>query len=228
MGFGILFIGYFLVLNFPYCEFTDAVAAALIMYALYKLAYINRSFRLSYYASAVFVLLGVFELSVAAIDMFSPIADGSMLILLPAIIRHLVLAFLSFLMLMGMREVAKEVGLTSLSVGCKISAYATVAVYGLNILLESVSLAALVDARILAVSYVFSVTMTLVITAVNLVRIYSCYIRICMPGDEDVSEKKSRLGFVNSLRRHEEEKQREYAEYKLEQFKKKQAKGKKK
>lgn len=228
MGFGILFIGYFLVLNFPYCEFTDAVAAALIMYALYKLSYINRSFKLSYYASAAFVLLGIFELSVAAIDMFSPIADGSMLILLPALIRHLTLAFLSFLMLMGMREVASEVGLTSLSKECNISAYASVAVYGFNIILESASLAEIVGARILAISYVFSVIMTLVITAVNLVRIYSCYMRICMPGDEDVSEKKSRLGFVNSFRRHEEEKQREYAEYKLEQFRKKQAKRKKK
>jgi hypothetical protein len=48
-----------------------------------------------------------------------------------------------------------------------------------------------------------------------------------MPGDEDVGERKSRFEFVNSFRRHEEEKQREYQEYKLEQIKKKQAKRKK-
>ena len=45
--------------------------------------------------------------------------------------------------------------------------------------------------------------------------------RICMPEDKEMEEKESKFGFVNSFRRHEEEKQREYAEYRLEKMKKK-------
>ncbi len=228
MGFGILFIGYFFILNFPYCEFTDAFAAALMMYALYKLSHINRGFRLALYSSFAFVALGVFELTLAVWDMLAPIGSDSLLLLLPALIRHLLIAFTSFLMLNGMREVADEVGLSAISKKCERRAYATVVIYALNIFLESASLAKFIDARILAVSYVMCVAATLVITALNLAAIYSCYMRICMPGDEDAGEKRSRFEFINSFRRHEEEKQREYQEYRLEQLRKKQAKGKNK
>ena len=228
MGFGILFIGYFFILNFPYCEFTDAFAAALIMYALYKLAYLNRPFKLALYSSFAFAALGVFELAVAMWDMLAPIADGSLLVLIPTLLRHLFIGFTSFLMLIGMREVASEVGLSELSKKCTWRAYATIAIYAASIFLESASLAEFIDSRVLAVSYVLCVVAALVITVLDLSAIYSCYMRICMPGEEDVGEKKSRFEFVNSFRRHEEEKQREYREYRLEQLKKKQAKGKNK
>ena len=227
MGFGILFIGYFFILNFPYCEFTDAFAAALIMYALYKLASVNRPFRLALYSSFAFAAFGVFELALAMWDMISSIASDSLLMFLPTLIRHLLVGFMSFLMLIGMQEVASEVGLSALSTRCKALAYSTVAIYAVNILFESASLAKFIDSRVLAVCYVCCVMATLIITALNLSAIYSCYMRICMPGDEDVGERKSRFEFVNSFRRHEEEKQREYQEYKLEQLKKKQAKRKK-
>ena len=50
--------------------------------------------------------------------------------------------------------------------------------------------------------------------------------RICMPEDEDMPEKESKFKLVNAFRRHEEEKRREYAEYKLDKLKKKQQKDK--
>jgi hypothetical protein len=63
---------------------------------------------------------------------------------------------------------------------------------------------------------------------ISLIVIYNCYMRICMPEDEDMPEKESRFKFVNAFRRHEEEKRKEYADYKLEKFKKKQQKQKEK
>ena len=47
-----------------------------------------------------------------------------------------------------------------------------------------------------------------------------------MPEDENMPEKESKFKFVNAFRRHEEEKRKEYADYKLEKFKKKQEKQK--
>ena len=54
--------------------------------------------------------------------------------------------------------------------------------------------------------------------------------KICMPEDvdNDVPDKPSRFEFVNKHREHTLQKQREYAEYKLEKFKKKNSKKKKK
>ena len=66
------------------------------------------------------------------------------------------------------------------------------------------------------------------VVCINLVTIYSAYMRICMPDDvdNDAVDKPSRFGFVNKYREHTAEKQREYAEYKLEKLKKKNSKKK--
>ena len=67
-----------------------------------------------------------------------------------------------------------------------------------------------------------SIIATLALIGVNLSVVFSAYYRICMPEDQGVEfkEKKSKFGFVNAFRAHEEEKQREYAEYKLDKMKK--------
>ena len=232
MGFGVLFIGYFLVLNFPYCEFTDAFAAALMMYALYKLSRINNGFKLAFLASGAFALLGAAELVIAGVEMISPIANGSTLIVLPAMLRHAVLGALTFLMLSGMSEVANEVGLAPLSKKCRIYSFVTVGIYLVNLVLECAQLANFVDARILVTGYASAILLTLAVIAMTLGAIYTCYMRICMPDDVDMKEKESKFEFVNAFRRHEEEKQREYQEYMMEKFKKQQSKkrskGKKK
>ena len=228
MGFGILFIGYFLIFNFPYCEFTDALAAALMMYALYKLSRINEGFRLAFLASVGFTALGAAELIIALFDSLSPIAQSSPLLFVPALLRHLVIGLLTFLMLGGMSDVADEVGLRPLSKKCKIYSFVTIGMYSINILLESALLASVIDGRILAVAYVSAIMLTLGVIIMNLGAIYSCYMRICMPEDKDMSERESRFAFVNAFRRHEEEKQKEYQEYRLEKLKQKQNKRKKK
>jgi hypothetical protein len=41
MGFGMLFIGYFLLINITYFEYTDIIAAMLMLMAAYKLSFVN-------------------------------------------------------------------------------------------------------------------------------------------------------------------------------------------
>ena len=64
----------------------------------------------------------------------------------------------------------------------------------------------------------------------KLVTIYRAYMKICMPEDvdNDVSDKPSKFEFINKHREHTMQKQREYAEYKLEKLKKKNSNKKKK
>ena len=68
------------------------------------------------------------------------------------------------------------------------------------------------------------------VVIVNLVTIYRAYMKICMPDDidNDTPDKPSKFEFINKHREHTIQKQREYAEYKLEKLKKKNAKKKKK
>ena len=228
MGFGILFIGYFLLLNFPYCDYTDALAAVLIMYAFYKLSKINDGFKFAFYSSVGFTLLGVFELGVAAYGMFAPIDGTSLLIFIPALLRHLILAFLSYLMLVGIHDVAKEVGLSEIASKAKIRSYMTVGVYALNIFLESEVLARFIAPRVLVTLYAIAIAAMLAVIVMNLCSVYSCYMRICMPEDASMDERPSKLGFVNEFRRHEEEKSREFAEYKLNKMQSKNKKQRKK
>ena len=225
MGFGILFIGYFLLLNFPYHAYTDAIAAALIMYGLYKLSKINDGFRFSFCSSIGFTAIGAFELCVAAFGMFTEIDSTSPIIFLPSIFRYLIIAVLSFLMLRGIIEVAEEVGLSEIAIKAKMRSYLTVGVYSLSIFLQSELLANIIDHKILVSLYAFTILAMLVVIIMTLCSIYSCYMRICMPEDLEMEEKPSKFGFVNDFKQREEEKSREFAEYKL---KKMQAKSKKK
>ncbi len=224
MGFGTVFIGYFFLLNFPYCEFTDAVAAFALLYGLYKLSVINEWFRLSAFSAIAFAVFGVFELAVELFGMFSPIQSTSLLFTVSVLVRHLIVAALTAFMMLGIRDVAKEVGLSSLSEKSARGAFVAIVVYALSILLESSLPALFIPGAVLAWLYVFTTLATLTLIAFNLTCIYSAYMRICMPDDKEMEEKQSKFEFVNAFRKHEEEKSREYAEYKLQKIRKKQEK----
>ena len=224
MGFGTLFIGYFFVLNFPYCEFTDAIAAILMLYGLYKLSGINEWFRLSVYGAIAFAAFGIFELAVELCGMLSLFNINSTLLFISVLLRHVIVAALTAFMMFGIRDVAREVGLSSLREKSTRGAYVAIGVYLLNIMLESTVLNSFLPGQVLAYLYVFTTLATLTLIVFNLTCIYSAYMRICMPEDKEMSEKESKIGFVNAFKKYEEEKSREYAEYKLNKIRSKQEK----
>lgn len=228
MGFGILFLGYFLLLNFAYPEYTDAISAAIMLYALYKLSSVNKNFKLAFFASAVFTVFGVFELGVEIYTMFLPISSLTTFYSITAILRHSLSAALTILMLLGMRDVSAEVGLGTHSKKCTYLSYATLAASLFGVLLEASGLGVIFEGQALAVMAAISILATLAVIALNLGAIYTCYMQICMPNEQNMERKKSKSALVESFRRHEEEKQREYAEYKFEKFKQKMNKRNKK
>jgi hypothetical protein len=221
MGFGTLFVGYFFILNFPYAAYTDALAALLMLYGLYKLSVINENFKKSVYFTAVFALFGIAELFLELSSMFGLFAVSTSVLTVFSLLRHFTVGLTTAFMMLGIRDVAKEVGLTSLKEKSMRGAYVSVAVYAVNLILESTAFVEFFDPRFLAYAYVFTTFATLTVTIFNLVCSYSAYMRICMPAEREMEEKESKFGFVNAFRRHEEEKQREYAEYRMEKMKKK-------
>ncbi len=226
MGFGILFIGYFLLLNFTYYSFTDAIAGVLMLYGLYKLSSVNREFRLAAGFSLGFTLFGVLELSAELIRIFGVFDGGELLGSVTAIVRVLLTALLTVFMLRGMKDVAREVGLRELSgISDRLSAL-SLPIFGARLLLEVLGLFSLPEVLPLVILSVLSIIASLTLTVLILIRIYSCYMRICMPKDREIEDAPKRGGFLGALDRRREEKEKEYADYRLEKFKKKMEKRK--
>ena len=221
MGFGTLLFGYFLLLDLPYQTLTNAAAAALILFALYKLSYLNRGFKFATYAAASFAVFAVFEAVIEILSMFYIVKFES--IAFAAVLnslRNLFIGSTTFLMLIGMRDVALEVNLKRLAKKCDIFSKISFVIYAINLtLLPDFSI---IDnetvKKAVYTIYVFASIFTIFVIVMNLTCIYACYASICMPGENTSSpheNKKSRIGFVNKFREHEAQKSREYAEYRM-------------
>lgn len=211
MGFGTLFVGYFLLLNVTNYRFTDLIAGLIMVMALYKLMKINDNFKITLYFAAAFSILGVLELTLAAMTLFDAPAPTLAFI---SPMRSALLCVMTVFMLFAIRDVAGEVGLKALAVRTGRMVIPTVVIYVVYIILNTPSLFTWAPSVVIAVISVISIFAMMFLIIYNLISIWSCYMNICMPGQKEREEKKSKLGFVNKFREHEAEKVREYAEYK--------------
>lgn len=227
MGFGILFIGFFLLLNIPYHSYTDAISAVISLYALYKLSGVNLNFKRASYVAIGFSVFGFLEFLYSAIIVFVPTLDIPEVFTVVSVVRYAVVCLLSVMTFLGMRDVANEVGLRVIAIKCERVIYMSYPIYALSVISELLSF---FDLPFTVMQYIAVVILVcnMALIIISLMVIYNCYMRICMPEDEDMPERESKFGFVNAFRRHEDEKRREYAEYKLEKMKKKQQKQKEK
>lgn len=222
MGFGILFIGYFLLLNVTYPGYTDLIAGLITVMAFYKLSTVNRYFRMSIVPAALFSAFGVFELFGEFADMFG-ISFTEISIYLSAP-RFILIGILSIVMLMGIEDVAREVDVDETKRRVRIARPLSYVMFPLCAILEFPAITAIIpDGLAIAIVSTVALIAVFLVIIYNLITIYSAYMRICMPEDvnNDIAEKPSRFGFVNKLREHEKEKTREYAEYKIDKLKRK-------
>lgn len=231
MGFGTLFVGYFLLLNIVYPGFSNIIAALVMLMALYKLSRINKPFRNASYVCIAFAIFSLADLLVTVIFMFEPSIANETVSTYMTMARLFFTCILTVAMLSGIQDVAAEVQLEKIPKRSRILMYVTFAVYTLYMALTLPAIAYLLPAQLMATLYALTIFATFGVVIYNLYIIFTCYARIGMPGDDKGREQKpSRFGFVNEFRKHKAQKEQEYAEYKLEKYRKKQAKrkGKKK
>lgn len=214
MGFGTLFFGYFLFLNLTRPSYTDLLGALICLLAFNKLTPINKYFRMSIVPSAIFAVFGLFELGCEFARMFGlGIGDISIYIASP---RYILLAVLSVTMLLGIDDVAREVRVASTIRHAKISRILSLILFPICAIIDfPITMQIIGNKYVLAVFSAVAIISLFVAMILNVVTIYSAYMHICMPEnrDNDAPRKPSRFGFVNMFHAHEEEKQREYAEY---------------
>ena len=208
MGFGTLFIGYFLLLNLTYYTLTDVIAAAVMLLGLYKLSPVNKYFRFCAISCAVFLAFSLGEFGIGIYEMFMKPISSPALISAMSIIRSVIICALTLFMLKGVELVAKEVEVENLPKKALRAFVATAIIYAMWIILE----VPVIDSYALAVISVMTILATIVLLIINLSVIYSCYMRICMPSDLAPSKQKpSRFGFVNEYRARKEEREKEAA-----------------
>lgn len=210
MGFGTLFVGYFLLLNLTYYGFTDVIAAAVMLLGLYKLSPVNKYFRISFIIAGVFLAFGLGEFGIATYEILFGQLNSPTLISVMSVVRCLVIGALTVTMLKGIEAVAREVEIENLPQKAHRLTVLTIIVYSLWIILEAPL--SFVENYVLAVMSLITILATIALLIVNLTVIYSCYMRICMPGNEDISRTKpSRFAFVNEYRARKAERDEEAA-----------------
>ena len=214
MGFGTLFIGYFLLLNLTYYGFTDLIAAAVMLLGLYRLSRINKHFLAASITAVVFLVFGLAEFGIAAYEIFFRPISSPALVSTMSVVRSLTVGTLTVLMLNGIEDVAKEVDLPDIATKAKRLVIITAFTYTAWMVLEAPL--SFMDDYVLGVLSLLTILATIALLIVNLTVIYSCYMHICMPGDEQLKDKPSKFAFVNEYRARKAERDREAAEKRLE------------
>lgn len=227
MGFGILMIGYFLILNLPFYGATDLISGIIMTMAFYKLRTVNKYFSFAILPAALFAAVGVPELIEMMASLFG--MDMSALLFYTAAPRYLVLCILSVLMMKGIEQVSKEVEVYKTAKNARNIQPFIYLVFGGMLILE-LPFTFGDESKWIALAALIFLLGCFALVLYSLTVIYSAYKWICMPEDVDneAVEKPSRFGIINSFRSHQEKKSREYAEYKLEKMKKDASKKKRK
>ena len=228
MGFGILFFGYIIMSVFslnPFGDIAQLIGYSLIFYALLKLSPYTRGFKIAKYTAVPLALYSLFSsvltlASKAGVDI--SVFDGAKLVLKP-IVAVLVFAFHLFL-LWGIRELAKTTELTKIAdkavrnfvVG---AFYFALSVFGMINTPIQEDFAKYFGLPTLLIGLVWYI--------LNIMLIYSCYMWICLEGDEDMARKPSRFAFINKLNDAFDKKEEEAIKSSVEYANKKKRKKKK-
>lgn len=200
MGFGWLFIGYFvttmMVIN-PYGYLIRPIGYAIMLYAFSRLKDYHRDF---WYALAGSVLmLGI--AGVMAFDgLFAVFSESVTYVLgyaemIGSLVFHTLLFF-------GIRAIAKETEVEKISFAATRN-FIFFAVYNLLYAVAKLPFAFAEEyAKMMSAPVLLLYFACLVL---NLIMIFSCYMRICDVADVDMAQKPSRFAFVNRMRAESEE-----------------------
>jgi len=219
MGFGVLFAGYFLILNIAYFLITDVIAAAMMALGLSKLAYLNRGFKAAFTCSIVFLVFSIIEFGFGAYEMLFSYTAAPELVSYGAIARNVLLCILSFTAFDGMREVSKEVELDELAKRSRCVAFLALPVFIFAIVAETPVFFAHISPYVAAVISVAAMLATIAYHIFGLTVIYKCYANIFIPENDDEqhnssNKKKKNETFAEAYRRQRDDRQAAKAQMK--------------
>lgn len=228
MGFGLLFIGYIFtyLLSFAgaYGCYPAIIGCAIMLYALTKLTEYEVKFKYTFFVLLPLTLC----VGISMISTFcTMIGVGNILFfsasLFKAVIAYSKLTFDLFynvVLLYAISAIALNTGIERTSHACLRNEI----IYTLYFVLAVVSEILPTESMIRSYTVLSALILSLCLAILNLIVIFSCYMRICDENDQDMKRKESKIGFVNDLRkefdRREEKAHNQYREYKREKAQK--------
>lgn len=222
MGFGILFLGYFLTINFEYKGINlppDFLGYILMMIACSKLAPYSNNFK---YTNRCLIPLTVLSVGITAMEIMAAVSEKLAFAYIADIkyIKYLLMLVMHYLLLNALADISKDVGRYKIADKCR-----------RNIVL-SIIMILIVLIFTLPFSFPYRYTFSLLaryillnfVVLLNSVQIFSCYMWICYEGDEDMPMKEPK----DPLSKIVYKTQKENAEYKAKQAAEKEEKKKNK
>ena len=192
MGFGTLFFGCLLLFNVLYYQITDVIAAAIILYALYRLNRFNKPLRVAYFASYAFFAYSLFELVLGMWALFDPLMGQGEFSGHVTVGRAILLACVMLPTLLGIRALAKEVDATDLSGRATV----TTAVFSIGSILTVLASLPLFlsllgnDAQ--RALYYITLAFQLAQALFTVLTVWRAYATICMPSENKPRENKAK------------------------------------
>ncbi len=225
MGFGTLFIGYFFLINISYYAYTDIIAGLVMLLGLYKLSEFNKSFKYGSYTAIGFSVMAFAEICISMVSLFG--SFGFINISAPYVssARYVVIFILTYFILRGIGEIAKEVEANALYQTSRASL--TLCPVFLVYSAMELPFIATIFGRFLPYIYFALILSVVIFTLSNLTTIYKAYMQICMPEDLERAPKSSKFEFMNKFYDSIEKKSQEYAKFRLEKKQNKNNKRKK-
>lgn len=201
MGFGYLFLGYVISLNFlVYSALTMPIAVVLMLRGMLSLSRFNRPLKEAYLLLWPTLLLSLCSFVLELLRMLSLLRQAQFdAISMPfSIMMPAALLLFTWRLLCGICALAKETGLPKLVYRARRNLVFSAIAY-LAYLFFSLPIGA--DWFIAASVHAFVPVLLcrLIATVLNAMLIYSCYMWICMPEDLDMKRKKTGIGFLDEL-----------------------------
>ena len=218
MGFGTLFIGYFLLLNIFNYAYTDLIASLILALGAYKLSSVSPDFKRSLFVCIPLGALGIYELTMIFWDMFGSAPENELITGILGILRCALIGAFSFLILRAIKKLSQELDIPRLTDRAKSAMFSVTIAYSVSLILEIPSLDKIIPTKAIAVIALLSLAFTFFSLIYALTAIYSAYMRICMPEDLIKEEKQSKFTVVNKFRENEKKRGEEYANYKVNKF----------
>ena len=222
MGFGILFLGYFLTLNFEYRGVNvppDFLGYIIMIAACFKLSPYSVNFKKTIYSV---IPLTVLSFGITVMEVMSAINSSFVFNYIADIrnIKYLLMVVMNYFLLSSLVDISKEVGRYKITNKCRRNIIIT------TILIFTVMILTLPFDFPYKDSISIMATIVLLNFAVllNSVQIFSCYMWICYEGDEDMPMREPKDPLSKMIYKTKEEN----AKYKEEKEQKEQHKKRKK
>lgn len=225
MGFGTLFIGYFFLVNISYYAYTDIIAGLVMLLGLYKLSEFNKSFKYGSWTAIGFSALAFAEICFSMISIFGSFDFIKNSAPYVSSARYAIIFMLTYFILRGIGEIAKEVEANAL---CG-TARASLTLSPVFLVYSAMELpfVAMIFGSLLPYIYFALILSIVIFTLSNLTTIYKAYMQICMPEELNRAPKSSKFEFMNKFYDSIEKKSQEYAKFRLEKKQNKNNKRKK-